>query len=76
MGYEVVRVFCDRAISGNIVDRPALQELVSYVGRGRPEPFSIIVENVLRLGRSQQAFAAFCAAIKDAGGGPIVFVDS
>lgn len=75
MGYEVVRVFCDKAISGNIVNRPALQELVSYVRRGGPEPLSVIVENISRLGRSQQAFANLCAAIRDAGGS-IVFVDS
>jgi DNA invertase Pin-like site-specific DNA recombinase len=52
LGYEVVRVYSDAAISGTHADRPGLQQLLADATASRRPPFvAVIVETQSRLSR-------------------------
>ena len=49
--YQVVKVFKDEGISGGIIDRPGIDELIDYLDAHRKENFVVIVDDIKRLAR-------------------------
>jgi len=50
-GYEVVKVFHDKAISGALFERPAMKELISYLDNHIREACVIIFDDLARFAR-------------------------
>lgn len=67
-GYEVVKTFADKAISGSLVERPAIQELLAYLRHHRKENIRVLIDDISRLARGLEAHLALRAAISQAGG--------
>lgn len=50
-GYEVARVFKDEGISGGILDRPGMEELLDYLGSHKKDGLVVVVDDLKRLAR-------------------------
>ncbi|MEQ9641747.1 MAG: recombinase family protein [Alphaproteobacteria bacterium] len=68
-GYAVVAVFKDEAVSGGLIDRPGMLELLADLrkrkGRGGAV---VIIDDISRLARDIKAHLDLRSAIQDAGG--------
>lgn len=67
MGYDLVRVFTDDGISGALIDRPGIQELLSFL-RAQPVETIVVVDDISRIARDVMAHFQLKAAIRAAGG--------
>lgn len=67
-GYEIVRIFSDKAVSGSLIERPAMQELLQYLRRHKRDNVRVIIDNIARLARGLEAHLALRQAISSAGG--------
>ena len=67
-GYKVVKTFADRAVSGALIERPAMKELLAYVRKHRKTQIRILIDDISRLARGLEAHLALRAAIAEAGG--------
>ncbi|MEM9148566.1 MAG: recombinase family protein [Pseudomonadota bacterium] len=64
-GYEVVRIFEDKAVSGSVIDRPGMKDLLAFLRAHRRETVRVIIDDISRLARGLEALRA---AISGAGG--------
>jgi len=64
---EVVRVFKDTK-SGRLIDRPGMNEMLSYLRKHRKQKLAVIVEDISRLARGMEAHVNLEMAITKAGG--------
>ncbi|MEM8570361.1 MAG: recombinase family protein [Pseudomonadota bacterium] len=67
-GYRVVRSFEDKAVSGSVIERPGMQDLLAYVRKHRKDNIRVLIDDISRLARGLEAHLALRAAIADAGG--------
>ena len=67
-GYEVVRTFEDKAVSGSLVERPGMKALLAYLRKNRKDNTRVIIDDISRLARGLEAHLALRAAIANAGG--------
>jgi DNA invertase Pin-like site-specific DNA recombinase len=67
-GYQITRTFADKAVSGSLVERPAMRELLSYLRKHRKDNVRVIIDDISRLARGLEAHLALRAAITQAGG--------
>ncbi|MCI4663150.1 MAG: recombinase family protein, partial [Neomegalonema sp.] len=67
-GYEVVKTFEDKAVSGSLVERPGMKALLHYVRRHRRENIRVLIDDISRLARGLDAHLALRTAISEAGG--------
>ena len=65
--YEVVNVFCDEAISGDIKDRSGMNELLAFLSEQKDETI-VIIEDIARLARDVVIHMQLRNEIKKAGG--------
>lgn len=61
-GYNVVKVFKDKGVSGGLLDRPAMHELFAFLDT-RKESHVVIIDDVSRLARNIRVYAELTAAI-------------
>ncbi len=61
-GYNVVKVFKDKGVSGGLLDRPAMHELFSFLDTQK-ESHVVIIDDVSRLARNIRVYAELTAAI-------------
>ena len=67
-GYRLIKTFEDKAISGSLVDRPGMKQLLAYVRKHRKEKIRVVIDDISRLARGLEAHLALRTAIADAGG--------
>lgn len=57
MNLDVARVFYERAITGSIVDRPGVKELLQFLRRSKsPESYVIVFDDISRLAHDMRAY--------------------
>jgi len=67
-GYEVDAVFQDAAVSGGIVDRPGILDMLAHLKKYRKRhSFSVIIDDISRIARDIEAHLQLRRAISDAG---------
>ncbi len=68
-GYEVAAIFHDEGITGKLLDRPKIKEMLSYLKRyAKSEPYIVIIDDISRLARDLETHIKLRAAIGHAGG--------
>ncbi|NCC03492.1 MAG: recombinase [Proteobacteria bacterium] len=66
--YEVVEVFRDEGISGGMIDRPKMQEMLAFLRKNKKEQHAVIIDDISRLARGLEAHLELRSAIAEAGG--------
>ena len=67
-GYEVVEVFADKAVSGSLIDRPGMSEMLAFLDANRDAgSFRVIIDDISRIARSISAHLALREAISATG---------
>ncbi len=67
-GYDIIKVFEDKAVSGSLVDRPGMKALIAFLKKHKQRRVRVIIDDISRLARGMEAHLALRAAISDAGG--------
>ena len=67
-GYEIVRIFEDKAVSGSVIDRPGMKQMLSYLRDHSGDNIRVIIDDISRLARGLEAHLALRAALNEAGG--------
>lgn len=67
-GYEVVKTFADKGVSGSLTERPGMKELLAFVRKHRKETPRVLIDDISRLARGLEAHLALRTAISNAGG--------
>ena len=67
--YEVVQVFHDEGVTGSLLDRPKIKELLAFLNQHkRKQPHVVIIDDISRLARDMETHIKLRAAIRSAGG--------
>ncbi len=66
-GYQIAKVFKDD-ISGGLIDRPAMKEMLSYLRQNNNNPHVVIIDDISRLARGLEAHIELRSNIADASG--------
>lgn len=66
-GYAVARVFQDKGVSGGLVDRPAMKEMLAWLRKRRNAEPVVIIDDISRLARDLDAHLKLRAAIGSVG---------
>ncbi len=67
--YDVVQVYRDEGVSGGLIDRPGMQEMLSFLRKHRKrQQHVVIIDDISRLARGLEAHLQLRAAISEAGG--------
>ncbi len=67
MGYDLLRVFIDDGVSGALIDRPGIQQLLLFL-RSQPDECVVIIDDISRIARDVIAHFQLKAALRAAGG--------
>ncbi len=69
-GFEIEKIFYEEGISGSMIDRPAMQAMLSFLNAHASEasPIAVIIDDISRLARGVLAHAELRTAITLAGG--------
>lgn len=68
MNLDVARVFYDRAVSGRLVDRPGIKELLQFLRRSKSsDRFVVVFDDISRLARDMRAYFDLRDAIIETG---------
>lgn len=68
-GYEVVEVFRDEGISGSLINRPSMQEMLKFLkAHKKKQEHLVLIDDISRLARGLEAHIQLRTAIGDAGG--------
>lgn len=68
-GYSVEEVFYDEGISGKLLDRAKMRELLQFLKKNaKEEPIVVIIDDISRLARDLETHIRLRTAIADAGG--------
>jgi site-specific DNA recombinase len=62
-GYTVTKVFRDEGISGSLIERPAMKDLLAYLDT-QQESLIVIIDDISRLARNLEAHFELIARIK------------
>lgn len=63
-GYEVVHVFRDEGVSGGMIERPAMQEMLAFLKKSaKQRPHVVIIDDISRLARGLEAHIQLRTAI-------------
>lgn len=67
-GYEVAEVFTDEAVSGGMIDRPGIRDMLSFLRKNRKTgTYVCLIDDISRLARDIKAHLELRSAIADAG---------
>ncbi|TKB67964.1 MAG: recombinase [Nitrospira sp.] len=67
--YEVVQVFHDEGVTGSLLDRPKMKEMLAFLNQHkRKQPHVVIIDDISRLARDIETHIKLRAAIRSAGG--------
>lgn len=66
-GYEVVKVFRDEGVSGSLIDRPAMKEMLHFLRRNKKDDFVVLIFDITRFARGIDAHIALRSKIASTG---------
>lgn len=67
--YDVEAVFYDEGISGSLLDRPKMREMLDYLTKhSKKEPYVVVIDDISRLARDLETHIKLRTAINHAGG--------
>ena len=67
-GYRIDKVFSDKAVSGLIVDRPGIQDMLRYIHKSRSHgDYVVLIDDISRIARDIEAHLQLRRAIDNAG---------
>ncbi len=66
--YEVIHVFQDEGISGSLIERPGMQEMLNFIRKQKEKPCIVLIDDISRLARGLAAHIELRTAISAAGG--------
>ena len=67
--YEIVEVFRDEGISGSLINRPSMQDMLRFLKQHKKkQEHIVIIDDISRLARDLEAHIQLRTAIGDAGG--------
>ena len=67
--YEIVQTFHDQGLSGKLVNRPGIAQLLSFLKSNyKHYPHIVIIDDISKLARDLQTHADFKKTISDVGG--------
>ncbi len=66
--YEIVEVFQDQGVSGGMIERPGMKDMLSYLTKNRKDNLIVIIDDISRLARGLKAHIELRTAIDVAGG--------
>ena len=68
-GLNVIKAFRDEGVSGGLIERPGMQEMLTFLKRHtKREPIVVIIDDISRLARGLDAHIQLRSAINSAGG--------
>ncbi|MGH1403918.1 MAG: recombinase family protein [Alphaproteobacteria bacterium] len=68
-GYKIVQTYYEEGLSGKLIDRPKMKEMLSFLKKHRKtEEHVVIIDDINRLARDIQAHIHIRSAISEAGG--------
>lgn len=67
-GYEVVMAFHEEGVSGSLIQRPAMMEMLHFLRQQHDEQMVVIIDDISRLARGLKAHLELRTAIQEAGG--------
>ena len=67
-GYEVIEVFKDEGITGKLLDRPNIQNMLTFLKQHKRERFIVIIDDISRLARDIETHIKLRSSITEAGG--------
>ena len=65
--YEVIKVFLEQGVSGGRYDRPAMTDLLRYLGEHTEERFAVVFDDIKRFARDTEVHFALKKAITKLG---------
>lgn len=65
---EVVQVFHEEGISGSLIDRPAMKQMLAYLRQHKNQQIIVLIDDISRLARSLRAHIELRMEIQHAGG--------
>lgn len=65
--YTVAKVFRDEGVSGGVVDRPAIKEMLQYLRKHRNQEPVVLIDDISRIARGVEAHWKLRAAIGSVG---------
>jgi len=66
--YDVVEVFCDKGVSGGLIDRPGMLTMIAFLKKHQNQNFIVIIDDISRLARGLEAHLQLRSSLNDAGG--------
>ena len=66
--YEVVAVFHEEGMSGKLLEREKMQEMLKLLRKNKSEEQIVLIDDISRLARNVEAHIKLRVEIKDAGG--------
>ena len=67
-GYDVLKVFADKGVSGGVLDRPKMREMLSFL-LARPEPNTVVlIDDLNRFSRDVRVHWQLRELVQNAGG--------
>lgn len=67
-GYEVVKTFHERGVSGGQLDRPSFNELITFIKGQKSEGIVVIIDDISRFARDIEGHWTLRRTLKDIGG--------
>lgn len=67
-GYEVIRVFHEKGLSGELRDRPSFNELIAFIRAEKREGMVVIIDDISRFARDIESHWALRRVLKELGG--------
>lgn len=67
-GYEVIKVFHERGVSGGLMHRPSFNELIAFIKAMRREGIIVIIDDISRFARDIESHWTLRRTLKDLGG--------
>lgn len=65
---EVVEVFHEEGVSGSLIQRPAMMQMLDFLRKHKEQQLVVIIDDISRLARGLKAHLELRTAIQDAGG--------
>lgn len=65
---EVIRSFHEEGVSGSLINRPAMMEMLDFLRQNPDQQTVVIIDDISRLARGLKAHLELRTAIQDAGG--------
>ncbi len=67
-GYNIIQVFQDKGVSGSLIDRPGMQDMLSFLRKSKEGEYAVIIDDISRLARGMKAHVDLRLAIGETGG--------